>query len=75
MIDIQNYRNLAAAICIQAAKDYAKAKTPQARTAIIRQLRSEHMDSISEGKSVLLADALKRDYKTVVSSLMNTEVA
>lgn len=75
MFDIQCYRNFAAAICIQAAKDYADAKTPQARGYIIRQLRSDYMVFISDGASALLADALKRDYKSVVESLIKSEVA
>lgn len=72
-IDIQNYKNLACAIAIQAAKDYVDA-SPQQRGHILRQLRSEYMNFITDGKSSMLADALKRDYKAVVSSLINSEV-
>jgi hypothetical protein len=74
MVDIQCYRNLAAAICLQAAKDYDKAETPQQRAVIIRQLRSEYMCGISDGASALLADALKRDYKRVVKQIYTDQV-
>lgn len=68
MTDIQCYKNLGAAIALQAAKDYAKA-SPAERRWIIKNLRSEYMQSITDGASVLLADALKRDYKRVVKQI------
>lgn len=73
MTDIQCYKNLACAIAIQAAKDYANG-SPQQRGHILRQLRSDYMNFITDGKAAMLADALKRDYKTVVETLVNSEV-
>lgn len=74
MPDIQCYKNLACAIAIQAAKDYADAQNPQQRGHILRQLRSDYMNFITDGKAAMLADALKRDYKKVVETLINSEV-
>lgn len=75
MTDIQCYRNLAAAICLQAAKDYGSVEaTPQSRGHIIRQLRSEYMVFISDGASALLADALKRDHERVVNQIYRDQV-
>ena len=74
MVDIQNYKNLGCAIAIQAAKDYASVDaTPQKRGVIIRQLRSDWMNFITDGKASMLADALKRDYKAVANTLFSTE--
>lgn len=73
MVDIQCYKNLGAAIAMQAAKDYAKAETPQARAHIIRQLRTPYMEFITGGIAPMLADALKRDYKAVVNRIYSME--
>ena len=73
MVDIQCYKNLGCAVAIQAAKDYA-AGSPQKRAAIIKQLRSDYMQLITDGVSIMLADALRHDYKSVVNNLINAEV-
>ena len=74
LIDIQCYKNLGAAIAMQAAKDYASVDaTPQSRGHIIRQLRTPYMEFITGGISPMLADALKRDYKSVVKRIYSME--
>ena len=73
-IDIQCYKNLGCAIAIQAAKDYAAVDaTPQKRAHIIRQLRSPYMEFVTGGIAPMLADALKRDHKAVVTRIYHME--
>ena len=72
-----NYRQLGFAIALQAAKDCekidGKKTTPQKRAAIIKQLRSEYMDTITEGLASQLADELQKDYMAVVTRIKNME--
>ena len=72
MFDIQCYRNLGAAIAMQAAKDYEHA-SPAMRRVIIKDLRSQYMDTITNGMGAMLADALKKDHKTVIRRIKNME--
>lgn len=75
--EIDNWKNLGCAIALQAAKDYEAIdgveSSPAQRGWIIRQLRSDYMNLITDGKSSLLADELKRDYKAVVKRIKNME--
>lgn len=77
MNTIHNYKQLGCAIAIQAAKDYDSMNgvetSPARRRAIIKDLRSDYMDAITGGLSVLLADALRRDHKAVVNRIKNME--
>jgi hypothetical protein len=74
----ENYKQLACAIAIQAAKDCeridGKETSPQKRAAIIKNLRSDYMNGITDGLSSHLADALRRDYKAVVARIKNMEL-
>ena len=74
---IDNYKQLGYAIALQAAKDYASMDgvetSPARRRVIIKDLRSDYMDLITGGLASLLADALKRDYKTVVARIKSME--
>lgn len=60
MNTIENYKQLGYAVALQAAKDYKKA-SPKMRQRIIRELRGGYMDFITNGLSILLADALLQD--------------
>lgn len=77
MVDIQNYKNLGCAIAIQAAKDCVsidgKITSPQKRAAIIKQLRTPYMDTITNGLASMLADELEKDYKAVFKRIKNME--
>lgn len=85
MVDNQNHRNLGCSVAFQAAKDYADTYDPNKcrgfdeymrkilRRDILRDLRSEWMNFITDGKSSMLADALKRDYKAVVKRIYSME--
>lgn len=74
---IDNYKQLGCAIALQAAKDCekidGKPTSPQKRAAIIKQLYSPYMELITGGIAPMLADALKKDYKTVVMRIKNME--
>lgn len=70
---IDNYRNLANAIAIQAARDYAEETRPTGKRAIIRQLRSEYMDFITDGLAPMLANALIKDENAVIRRIRSVE--
>ena len=72
MNTIDNYKQLGCAVAIQEAKDYA-ASSPARRRVIIKDLRSDYMELITGGIASMLADALRRDYKSVVRRIKNME--
>lgn len=51
-------KNLGAAIIMQAVKDYFEATTHQQK-AIIKDLKSDWLDFITNGTSIVVADRLK----------------
>ena len=51
-------RNLAAAITLQAVKDFISG-TPAQRRTILKDLRSARMDFITSGQSVVVAEQLE----------------
>jgi hypothetical protein len=70
---VDNYRQLGCAVAIQAAKDYEKA-TPAQRRHIIKDLRSDYMETITDGLSVYLADALRNNHTAVIKRIKNMEI-
>lgn len=70
MNTLKNYKQLGYAIALQAAKDYEK-DNPKERQRIIRELRGEYMDFITNGLSILLADALLRDSSGICRRIEN----
>lgn len=74
---IDNYKQLGYAIALQAAKDYQSIEdvetSPAQRREIIKDLRSPYMELVTNGLSIMLADALRRDYKVVVARIKNME--
>jgi ribonuclease-3 len=57
-VDVENYKSLAYAIAMQAAKDYHRA-SPARRRVIIKELHSDYMNFITNGISSILADAFE----------------
>ena len=53
-------RSLAAATILQAVKDYFRGN-PKSRQQILKDLRSNWMDSFTNGMSVIVADKLERN--------------
>ena len=54
-------RNLACAIILQAVKDYFEdGITDKQRKAILKDLRSPYMDTLSNGTSVIVAEQLEQ---------------
>ena len=63
-------RNLAAAIIMQAVRDYcAKKATDKKKAAILKDLRSERMDFITNGMSVVAAEQLELHPKEIAERL------
>ena len=59
MEDIANYKQLAAAITLQAVKEYVYA-TRAKQKAILKDLRSAWMDFITDGFSLIVAEQLEK---------------
>lgn len=65
-----NYRNLGAAIALQAAKDYCRPQTTEAmRKAILKDLRSNHLNGLSDGLSLVVADELEKNREEISKRL------
>ena len=52
-------RQLAMAILLQATRDYCKSKSEGNRKVILKDLRSNRMDFISDGTSIMVAEQLE----------------
>lgn len=65
-----NIRNLAAAITLQAVKDYFDATgEPKQQNAILKELRSPYMDLLTNGTSLAVADQLEKNPKEIAERL------
>ena len=80
----QNIHNLACAIILRAVKDYFKKrkyatskKTEdmflKKRKAILKDLRSDYMDLISGGMSVIVAEQLEKNPKQIFARLQRED--
>lgn len=58
MFTNDNYRQLAAAIALQAVKDYFET-TRRGKHNILKDLRSEYMVQITNGESLIVAERLE----------------
>ena len=55
-----NIKSLTSAILLQAVKDYLSPRTkPKAQEKILKDLRSSHMEFITDGQSVIVAEQLE----------------
>ena len=68
---MDNYDSLACAIILQAIKDYFN--NPSKQKQILKDLRSPHMDFITQGKSLLAAEQLERHPKEIQARLKRSE--
>ena len=55
-----NARQLVATILLRATRDYCRTQSDSKRNAIIKDLRSYHMDFMSSGMSVVVAEQLEQ---------------
>ena len=62
-------RHLAAAIMLQATRDYCKSKSDSKRAAILKDLRSAHMDFLSDGMAVVVAEQLEKHPEEIAERL------
>ena len=67
------YRQLACAITHQAVRDYIDA-TERGKKAILRDLRSKYMDFITDGTSLVVADALEKHPKEIEARIRKQEM-
>ena len=66
-------RQLGMAIVYKAAKDYCKSESAPTRKAILKDLRSDHLDFISDGMSVVTADHLEKDCEAITERIVAME--
>jgi hypothetical protein len=63
-----NYKNLLAAILLQATKDYVYGTEDQQKQ-ILRDLRSDYMTALSDDQSVIIAEQLERNPQAIKERL------
>lgn len=77
----KNYKNLVAAIMLQAVKDYfvkrkydtekkTEAMFIKKRKMILKDLRSDYMDTLSNGTSLIVAEQLEKHPKEIRARLL-----
>lgn len=64
----QNIRNLASAVLLQAAKDYC-AGDEKERAKISEELRSEWMQELTQGISLVVAEQLEKNWEAIAPRL------
>ncbi len=64
----QNIKNLASAVLLQAAKDYC-AGTEKEQAKISEELRSEWMQELTQGISLVVAEQLEKNWKSIAPRL------
>ena len=73
----ENLRALGVAMIRQAMKEYFGINEPmpskERKRAIIKELRSEWNDFLTDGLSVMVADQLKKNPKEIKQRFMNAE--
>ena len=65
----KNYRQLAFAILLQAVTDYCKTTSESTKFKILQDLRTEYMDSLTDGMSIVVADQLEQNPKEIAARL------
>lgn len=60
MMTEQNMRSLAAAITMQAVKDYFRSTKEEKKKAVLKDLRSSWMQMLTDGQSVVVAEQLEK---------------
>lgn len=61
----ESCRNLGCAIALQAAKNYCATRNEANKRAILRALRSEYMDIITDSASIYLAEKLEKEPEVI----------
>lgn len=61
----ESCRNLGCAIAFQAAKNYCETKNEATKRAILRALRSDYMDVITDSASIYLAEKLEKEPEVI----------
>lgn len=69
---IQGIKELGARTCLEAAREYC-ATTPAKKRAIIKDLKGEWMDFLTNGLSKTVADELLRNEKEIAVRLKKVE--
>lgn len=65
----KNYRQLAYAILLQAVRDYCKTTSEGTKFKILQDLRSDYMDYITDGMSIVVAEQLEQNPKEIAARL------
>jgi hypothetical protein len=68
-----NARQLIASVLLQGVRDYCKADDEPKRKAILKELRSSHMDFVSNGMSIITAEQLEKNCEAIKTRITNEE--
>lgn len=68
---VVNARQLVASILLQGVRDYCRTDNEPERQAILKDLRSAHMDFISDGMSVITAEQLEKNCDAIKVRISN----
>ena len=68
-----NYKNLGAGIVLQAVKDYFGTSSREMKRAILKDLRSNHLNQLSDGMSLVAADQLETHPEEIAQRLKREE--
>lgn len=65
----KNYRQLAFAILMQAVRDYCRTTSETTKIVILQDLRTDYMDNITDGMSIVAAEKLELYPKDIAARL------
>ena len=68
-----NARQLVASILLQGARDYCRSKSEKRRRAILKDLRSSHMNFVSDGMSIIVAEQLEKNGEAIKARISKEE--
>ena len=68
-----NARQLVATILLQATRDYCREESEAKRNAMLKDLRSSHMDFVSNGMSIVVAEQLEKNCDEIKTRIINEE--
>lgn len=65
----KNYRQLAFAVLMQAVRDYCRTTSETTKIVILQDLRTDYMDNITDGMSIVAAEKLELYPKDIAARL------
>ena len=70
---VYNARQLFMAVLHKAVRDYCSSSSETRCTAILKDLRSSRMDTLSNGMSIIVAEQLENNYDAIRARVLKEE--